>query len=271
MKNDTVKIWCQFDKNKRFLLEHNFENPKKYCFDILYLYNHILISFMKKSQVSNFHKAIRQKMQKKSLSIERVGKKNIKILIFNHPNAAVALEKQNHCFWVTWMFEGNGAVIYVCFQQKENSKDLSKMKSLRDVLMDPARRLPITTLLKCEDVLQSWLDKPSQVGWSPTLHIFDRLLLGQICFEILPIREIRRLRTTGLQHVAPSCFYSSYSIVVVQAIGYVLFHSFSFRLPRQRDQTNICASRFLTQSLPTSTLPWWIIRWNEHSVKHCGL
>lgn len=47
-------------------------------------------------------------------------------------------------------------------KQEKNSKDLSKMKSLRDVLMDPARRLPMPTLLKCEDVLQSWLDKPSQ-------------------------------------------------------------------------------------------------------------
>uniref|UniRef100_H2YNQ5 Uncharacterized protein n=1 Tax=Ciona savignyi TaxID=51511 RepID=H2YNQ5_CIOSA len=50
--------------------------------------------------------------------------------------------------------------------EEKNNNDLSKMKTLRDTLMNPKKRLPMSLLDKCEKVLQNWLDqKPSQ----PTL------------------------------------------------------------------------------------------------------
>ena len=40
------------------------------------------------------------------------------------------------------------------------------MKNLRDTLINPSKRLHISTLEKCEKVLQSWLDqKPVQVSF----------------------------------------------------------------------------------------------------------
>ncbi|XP_078486691.1 kelch-like protein 2 [Ciona intestinalis] len=50
------------------------------------------------------------------------------------------------------------------YEEKYNN-DLCKMKTLRDTLMNPNKRLLMSTLDKCEKVLQNWLDqKPSQVG-----------------------------------------------------------------------------------------------------------
>ena len=46
------------------------------------------------------------------------------------------------------------------------------MKSLRDTLMNPKKRLPMSTLDKCEKVLQNWQEhtnKPSQVTCECTM------------------------------------------------------------------------------------------------------
>ena len=59
-------------------------------------------------------------------------------------------------------------------EDEEHNKDLSKMKNLRDTLINPSKRLHMKTLEKCEKVLQNWLDqKPSQVRW---LDIYDNVL-----------------------------------------------------------------------------------------------
>jgi len=42
---------------------------------------------------------------------------------------------------------------------EKHNKDYLKMKNLRDTLMNPQKRIPWSTLEKCEKVLQSWLDK----------------------------------------------------------------------------------------------------------------
>nr|XP_002127345.1 mediator of RNA polymerase II transcription subunit 15 isoform X1 [Ciona intestinalis] len=47
--------------------------------------------------------------------------------------------------------------------EEKYNNDLCKMKTLRDTLMNPNKRLLMSTLDKCEKVLQNWLDqKPSQ-------------------------------------------------------------------------------------------------------------
>jgi len=45
--------------------------------------------------------------------------------------------------------------------EEKHNKDYLKMKNLRDTLMNPQKRMPWSTLEKCEKVLQSWLDNRS--------------------------------------------------------------------------------------------------------------
>jgi len=50
---------------------------------------------------------------------------------------------------------------------EKHNKDYLKMKNLRDTLMNPQKRIPWSTLEKCEKVLQSWLDKKPAAKQQP--------------------------------------------------------------------------------------------------------
>uniref|UniRef100_K1QA26 Mediator of RNA polymerase II transcription subunit 15 n=1 Tax=Magallana gigas TaxID=29159 RepID=K1QA26_MAGGI len=54
-------------------------------------------------------------------------------------------------------------------KDEESKKDISKMENLLKILTDPSKRLPMATLLKCEQVLDSLeMAKPPGVGSVPS-------------------------------------------------------------------------------------------------------
>jgi len=53
----------------------------------------------------------------------------------------------------------NICYVSIKFNEDEDNytNEMSKMKTLRDILMNPTKRLQMGTLDKCEKVLQNWL------------------------------------------------------------------------------------------------------------------